>query len=296
MKIYKREFNLNFFNKGILKILNDDLIYFEKDLFTAIKSKKEYCSEYYTPFKKTFNKIITNILKSPAAEKFFNKVYKSKYNYLIYHFNNDYLINEILSRISFAPIFSEKINAYTDPIDLNITINSIPGKYGDKKTNIYNQRILQLGRIILFALHEIMGHFMRRYYSYFTHGKISFDTNEDKVLITGKESGFYIENEFFGFYSSNKSYLTISDALCLFNWNNYEDYPIEKEHRFNINKDTLENIILNNKEIFNFVGDGNEQIKFEDYLTFLTPIDSLGVSRKCIPNEDFIYLNEVFLE
>ena len=37
IKIYKREFNLRWFNKGILEILNDNLIYFENQIFSAIK-------------------------------------------------------------------------------------------------------------------------------------------------------------------------------------------------------------------------------------------------------------------
>ena len=292
LKIYKREFNLKYFNKGIIKILNKYLNNFEENIFTSIKLNEEYCSEYYSPFKNEINEIIKNILKSTAAQKYFNNTYKRKYNYLIYHFNNDDLINEVLSRISFAPIFSRKVNAYTDPIDLSITINAIPGKYGDLKVNLYNQRILQLGRVILFALHEIMGHFMRRYYSYLTHGKISFNTNEDKFVKTGKKVGFYIENEFFGFDSEKRTYLTISDALCLFNWKNYEDYPVKNNNNFDINETTLKDIISNNKKIFNFIGNEEAKIKFADYLILMSPINSLGIQRKVIPKEDFIYLDD----
>jgi len=123
---------------------------------------------------------------------------------------NDLLIEEVLKKITFAPIFSCKLDAYTDPIDLNITINSIPGKYGHIKTEFYNKKVLQLGRIILIALHEILGQFMRRYYHYSTHGTISFWTKEDNSLYTGEENGFYIEYEFVGINHVIKSTLSIS--------------------------------------------------------------------------------------
>ena len=292
IKIYKREFNLRWFNKGILEILNDNLIYFENQIFSAIKLNEEYSSGYYSPFKNAFNVIIENILKSKAAVKYFNKYYKNKYKNLSYHFNDDDVIKEILDRITFAPIFGEKVNAYTDGVDLSITINSIPGKCGDKTTNIYNKKILELGRIILFAVHEILGHYLRRYYHYLTHGKISFYTKEDKKIITGKEGGFFVEEEFLGFDSDSKSCLTISNALCLLYWDKFKDYPIKKNNNFAINKEVLENIVTKNKEVFDFIGEGSTQIKFEDYLTFLTPVDTYNIPRNCFPKEDFIYLKD----
>ena len=292
IKYFKKVFNLKMFNKGIIKALTNDLSNFESDLFESTKFNKEYCSEYYQPFKKAFNVILTNILKSKAAQNFFKDKYKKKYSYLKYHFDNDLLIEEVLKKITFAPIFSCKLDAYTDPIDLNITINSIPGKYGHIKTEFYNKKVLQLGRIILIALHEILGHFMRRYYHYSTHGKISFWTKEDNSLYTGEENGFYIEYEFVGINHVIKSTLSIYDALCLLNLDKFDDYPLEKNNKFIINKEILENIVYKNKEIFDFIGNKPEQIKFEDYLDSLISIDSYNIHRRLVVDEDFIYLNK----
>ena len=297
IKLYKREFNLGCFNKGILKILKDDLSDLENDIFKCVKFDNQYFFEYYKPFLNAFNNTIRKILKSKAAVAFFNDKYKSTYKNITYHFNNDEVIDEILKKISFAPIFSQSVNAYTDPTDLSITINSIPGRYGKKKMNIYNKKILQLGRIILFALHEIMGHYMRRYYSYLTRGIIAFNTEDDNALNTGIESGDFIESEFLGFNTVNNSNLTLSDTLCLLYCDGFDNYPIEKKKQIIFNKEILENIINNNRDIFDFIGEKTNQISFQDYSSSLTPIKTDGnhrVSHKYI-NEDYIILKEKYL-
>lgn len=295
-KIYRKEFDLKKLNKNILKILNCDLLNFEYNILRSIKFREEYFSEYYKQFRPTFDRIVTNILKSNAARKFFIDNYQTKYKNLTYHFNDSKLINKVLDKISFAPIFNETISGYTDPVDLSITINSIPSKYGDKNINIYHRKILQLGRIILIALHEIMGHYFRRYYSYFTRGSISFDTKDDNIIFTGDESGFYIEEEFLGFSGSHKSTLSISDSLCLLNYKKFNEYPVKKKkEKFNINEDSLRDIIKNNNEVFDFIGNQADQVTFKDYLTFLVPVDAYGIKRNTFLNEDFIYLKESFL-
>ena len=133
---------------------------------------------------------------------------------------------------------------------------------------------------------------MRRYYHYSTHGKISFWTKEDNSLYTGEENGFYIEYEFVGINHVIKSTLSIYDALCLLNLDKFDDYPLEKNNKFIINKEILENIVYKNKEIFDFIGNKPEQIKFEDYLDSLISIDSYNIHRRLVVDEDFIYLNK----
>ena len=80
---------------------------------------------------------------------------------------------------------------------MTITINALPGKIDDINY-CFNRKVLHVGRILVFYLHEIFGHFLRRYYSYFTGIKIAFDTKDDDVIDTGEESGFYIERTFLG--------------------------------------------------------------------------------------------------
>ena len=124
---------------------------------------------------------------------------------------------------------------------MNVTINSYPGKLYES-TNIYSRRILILGKVILVILHELLGHYMRRYYSYMTHGAIAFDTSNDKILDTGEEGGFFVEKIFLGLNKSDKSKLTISEALILFYWDNFKDYPIKKNNRDFLNREMLENV------------------------------------------------------
>lgn len=294
-KIYRKEFDLKKVNKKIIKMLTSNLLDFEYNVLRSVKFNEEYCSEYYIPFRPAFDKIIAEILSSKAAVNFFRDNYQSKYSNLDYHFDDPRLINKVLNKISFAPIFNESITGYTDPIDLSITINSIPSKYSDNKMNIYHRKILQLGRIILIALHEIMGHYIRRYYSYLTHGLISFYTKEDKNLFTGKESGYFIEEEFLGFGGSNKTTLSISETLCLLNYKRFNEYPLKnKKEEFNIDENVLDDIIKNNPEVFDFIGNEENQITFKDYLSFLVPIDNCGIKRNNLINEDFIYIKESF--
>ena len=295
-KIYKKEFDLKKINKKIMKILTNDLLNFEYNIYKSIKFNEEYSSGYYISFRDEFDRIITEILCSNAARNFFRDNYQKKYNSLVYHFDDKRLINKVLKKITFSPIFNESINGYTDPVDLSISINSIPSKYGDNNINIYHRKILQLGRIILIALHEIMGHYFRRYYSYLTHGLVSFDTKEDKVLHTGDEGGYFIEEEFLGFSGSHQSVLSISESLCLLNYKRFEKYPIKnKKEKFNINKDVLSDIIKNNSFVFDFIGNQENQVTFEDYFSFLVPVDNCGIKRNTFINEDFIYLKESFL-
>ena len=86
----------------------------------------------------TFNKeiifeILSKILKSKSAKKFFYDNYESKCNKdnqtIKYHFDRDDMINEIKSRIEFYPLFDTEEKANTNPIDLTIIVNSIPGKF-----------------------------------------------------------------------------------------------------------------------------------------------------------------------
>ena len=266
-KVYKRNYNMHLFNKSIIKNLNSNLAELETNIFRAINCNEQYCEEYYKDYKGYIFNIIRKILKSKAFIDYFNDKYKAIFPNISYHFNDDNIIDIILSKISFAPIFNEDIQGITDPIDLNIIINCIPGKFMED-IKICDRKILTIGKIILVILHEICSHFTRRYYSYLTHGLIAFDEDEDKNLNTGKEGSFFFEEFFLGFTRSYKSNLTITDALILFYWDKFEKYPIKTK----INKEMLANIVQNNSEIFNFIGNNNNQITIEDYLFHLTPI------------------------
>lgn len=103
---------------------------------------------------------------------------------------------------------------------------------------------MHLGPILVYALHEIYGHYLRRYHSYIMGNKISFLTSEDHEIPIGKEGGVYIEAEFLGLRKT--SYLPIN----------------------------LSNLYF----IFNFIKDneneGNNKIIFEDYIWTLETKDS----------------------
>ena len=137
---------------------------------------------------------------------------------------------------------------------------------------------MHVGKILVFCLHEIFGHFLRRYYSYFTGGKIPFNTKEDFDNNMDDESGFFIEYKFLGL--KKKSYITLNNILRLLYSFEYSEYPIikeEKNHKFEFDEIKLKRIIDENKDLFNFifekvenVNDKNEpKILLEDYLDIL---------------------------
>ena len=135
-------------------------------------------------------------------------------------------------------------------------------------------------------------HFLRRYYSYYTDGKIPFNTREDKDNYMGNESGFYIESNFLGLKKSSSISLNI--ILQLLNSTNYDEYPIIKEDKnkkFEFDKNILKTIVDENKDLFDFIVENKENISLnikekpkillDDYLDIL----------KIIAHKDFLIVH-----
>ena len=210
---------------------------------------------------------LQNYYNQMLAKKFFRDHYENKYNknnrIIKFHFDKKEVIEEIIKRIEFYPIFCSGTKADTDPSDLTIIINSIPGEFNaDEEINYFNKNILQIGRIIVFLIHEIFGHFLRRYYSYITNGIIKMDTNEDALINTSPEGGLFVERNFLGFKTESRLYL--KDALFFFFYkDNYYNYPIIKEGK-ELTEDNLKDIIINNSKIFDFIDLEGQTLKVED--------------------------------
>ena len=265
---YVKKYRSDIFNEKILNSIKnmESLEDLEEELFKNILPNYKYSSYFYEDNKEIIFEILSKILKSNAAKKFFKDNYESKINKnnqtIKYHFNRDDVINEIKSRIEFYPIFDTEEKANTNPIDLTIMVNSIPGKYSLKdEINYFNKNILQIGRIVLFLIHEIFGHFIRRYYSYITKGLIKMDTKGDDVINTRPEGGYFVELEFLGITSESRLYL--KDTLFLLFYENMEQYPIIKSEK-TITEEILKIIIKNNQKLFSFIDDfENEEITKE---------------------------------
>ena len=193
-----KKYKKDIFNKQIIEVIkNISLENFDHEIFKNILPERDYSFRFYQETKEKIFEIVKKILKSKAAKDFFNDVYKNKYNknnkIIEYHFDRDEVLEEIFKKIEFYPIFDSEIKANTNPSDLTIIINSIPGKFDTKdEINDFNKTILQIGRIIIFIIHEIFGHFCRRYYSYITNGIIKMDTGDDNNFITKPEGGVFV--------------------------------------------------------------------------------------------------------
>ena len=180
-------YKIDNFNKKIIKIIKKEFDHnIESKLFENVFPNEDNINELLIDIRPEFNRIIKNILSSQAAKNFFDNHYKVKYKNLNYHFNKEKVQEKILKEISFAPFFNGNDNEITNPTDLSIIINIIPGIFNSDNTSIFNRKILILGKYILFGIHEIIGHYYRRYYSYFTGQKIDMNTEEDNEIKTGK--------------------------------------------------------------------------------------------------------------
>jgi len=257
-KDYKNEYKISYpyeiFNNEIINTINylniDSLDDFESKIFKNILCDSKYSETFYKEITPEINKIVKKILNSNAAIKYFNDTYKKKYPNLEYHFNNENVQNIILEKIIFYPIFKRGINSFTNPMDMSIYINSIPGEFSEDSIPFFNKKIMNIGRIVLFLVHEIIGPYMRRYYSYLTNREISMDMQMDNEVYINLTGGSYIEDKFLGF---KDSCLYLRNALSFFYYSGFDDYPIVKGVAFEFTEEKLRNIINDNPTIFDFI-------------------------------------------
>ena len=283
---YVREYGSDIFSEEILSSIKNmnSLEDFEEEIFKNILPNYEYSSYFYKDTKEIILDVLGKLMKSNAAKNFFYENYEIKYNKGIkkieYHFYKDEVIEEIKKRIEFYPIFDTIEKANTNPIDLTIIVNSIPGKFTIyDQVNYFNKNILQIGRIIVFLVHEIFGHFIRRYYSYITKGIIKMNTKDDDCINTKPEGGFFAEKNFLGY--TTESILYLKDALFLFFFDsNMEQYPIIKSG-IPITEEILKAIIKNNPKLFYFIAD----LENEEAEEYNIKIDENKEENKKIRNE-----------
>ena len=284
-------YDIKIFNKGILYILEKEFTYknyysFESLLFRNINYGYE--EKFIEPFKEKYLEIISKIL---AAEQFFNSYYGKKYKNLDYHFKRDDVIKEIFKRIKFIPIFNKKEKAFTSPLELKIYISSIPGAFNNYNIRIFERDIMQLARLIVITINVIMGHFLRRYYSFTTNNLIKFNTKEDDDIDMKPESGNFVEKKFLGIIYNHS--ISFSESIELLK-TNLENFPIIRNE---IQLKDLEKIIEENKEYFQFISNNNKNVNstidlntFQIYLikgfTKNTKIISCGFRK-----ENLIFLN-----
>ena len=254
------EYDIKMFNKEIFNTIMKNLKHDNIHNFESIFLRNVRCGMEEKPNEKFINKykeIIKKILQSDAARKYFQTYYGSKNKGLSYHFDREDVIEEIFKRIKFSMIFRDGDQAYTSPVDLKIYVNCIPGEYDSLDINIFEMKILQFSRLITNTIHEIMGHFLRRYYSYLTNNLVKFGTAEDKVFVTGKESGKFVETNFLGLEVSISS-LSLCDSMGYFR-TKFEKYPILYDDQ--VPKEDLDIIIEKNPEFFDFICEKNNQIE-----------------------------------
>ena len=151
---------------------------------------------------------------------------------------------------------------------------------------------MQFARLIVITIHEILGHFLRRYYLYLTNNLVKFGAREDKVFKTGKEGGNFVEKKLLGIglYHS----LSLNQALGFLK-KNFEKQPILYKEQ--IPKDELKTIIKNNPELFDFISDKKEldKITLEELHEYLSVgFKSQGLIRCGNRRENSIYIDKEY--
>jgi len=289
-------YDINIFNKNMCEIIkeslkNDNYHNFE----TIFQSNLRYGMEH-KPSEKFFDKykeIITKILKSKAAENYFEKFYRAKNQELQYHFNKDSVLDNIFKRIKFCSIFRNGDQAYTSPLELRIFINCIPGEFNNSNVYSFERKILQFSRLIIISIHEILGHFLRRYYAYLTNHKVKFGTKEDKKYKTGEESDFFVEKELLGL-SIFRS-ISLNQSLGLLK-KDFNDAPILFKNQ--IPKKELEEIIISNSDFLEFNSENNKSdlITADDLFYYLLEGFSPQIRSSCgNRKENVIYIDNLNL-
>ena len=229
---------------------------------------------FYKNIRNSFEKNLKKILSSPAAKKFFETNYNKNYQNLKldYHFNREDVQNEIIKRINFIPLINNNDYGFTNQSNMTITINSVPKEISENDVFSFNRKILYLGRLLLTALHEIMGHFTRKYYSYLTEGEVCMNTADEDDLETcyKNEGGFLVETYFLGI--QNGKILSLNNCLQILYTPNFENYPIFRKENYIIDEKKIKYIIEENKDIFNFI---DKETKVENNYIFLTQEDYL---------------------
>ena len=262
-KIYSYELGL--FNKGILEILQKEINYnnyydFESLFFNNISYGNE--SKFYVNFLPKLEEILEKILKSNSSKKYFEKYYKSKYPNLSYHFYRPEVIKEIFKRIKFVPIFKNRDNAYTNPFELKIIINSNPGSYNKPWIRIFERKIFQFGRLLVISIHEILGHFLHLYYYFLTGNLIKPNIKENDIINTKPEGEFFLEKNFLGISMLNS--IGFNEILGFYRAD-FNDIPILREKNNEIEE--LKKTIESNSDFFDFISICGEQNFKNDKIT-----------------------------
>ena len=246
-------YDLNIFNKEMHNIIKKSLkmnnyYNFEYIFSKNIRYGKEYklSEKYYNKYKE----IVIKILKSNAAKIYFDKYYKSYNKDLVYHFDRDDVLEEIFKRIQFRPMYEHVLITSASNLDLIIYINCIEGQYNSFNIHYFERRILQFSKLVIKTIDEILGFFLKKYYSYLTNNNIKFHPDIDGAFNseTRDKVLFFVESEIFGLFFFSQ--VSLNQALGLFK-ESFDNYPILYNKL--ISKDELIKIIEKNLDLFDFI-------------------------------------------
>lgn len=178
--------------------------------YYCLKFNSSITDNYYSSDMDFIKRLTYQILKSKVIITTFNSM--AYYQEVTYPFSQNQFIDELWQHLYFVPIHNLELNGFTDSNNLNIYINNLPNrpnacnddKYPIKNSVIY---ILNLGIIIVTLVHEILGHYMKRYINFQLNKKKYNSYDESKF----REGGLNIENILF-----NKAVREMSLPLACF--------------------------------------------------------------------------------
>ena len=200
----------------------------DKIIFLSLNASNIFNYHFYQHDLKFIKNILTNILSSNTIRNVIKEVYPNKSFFL---FDCENVFSNLFNFIEFFPIIDESFTSFTNKATLKISLSGIPKKINIRKfkdneyfnqnyMQIYNQylfqisRILNIARIILLLLCEILGDFYEGYYYYSYNCKTDYSIFEN---IFQRQSTKQIYNKLFG----NVFSISMTQALFLLNYNNY---------------------------------------------------------------------------
>ena len=276
---------------------NPDIILFIDEIHTivgagnasgALDASNMFTFHFYQHEMNFIENILKSILNTNTIKSLIEDIYPNKIFYL---FNCEKVFSNLKNYIEFFPIIDENFTSFTNKSTLKISLSGLPKKINIRKfkdnnninkeyVKIYNDylfqisRILNIARIIVLLLCEILGDFYEGYYYYSNNCKTDYQIFEN---IFQRKLSKEIFSKLFG----NIFSISLPQAIYILNYHCYScnyinfcfnlEYFDSKENALKIQIDNcssrlskfLENCGILNNEFMNMISDFNPFINIK---------------------------------
>jgi hypothetical protein len=260
----------------------------DKLIFSTLDTSNIFTFHFYQHDMKFIENILKSILYTFTIKSLIKDIYPNKNFYL---FDCEKVFSNLKNYIEFFPIIDDNFTSFTNKSTLKISLSGLPKKInirkfkGNDKINkdymkIFTDysfqisRILNIARIIVLLICEILGDFYEGYYYYSYNCKTDYQIFEN---IFQKKLTKEIFSKLFG----NIFSISLPQAIYILNYNNYScnyfnfcfnlEYFDSKENALKLQIDNcskklskfLENCGILNNEFMKMINDFNPFINIK---------------------------------